>query len=987
MTNAIPRTNGFDATIVEEVQAAAVRSRLAQEDGTLKQRLVAELDRIADACEVADRWLKQGRLAEAVRYCLDAANLVKRGLEAEALLAALGRDAASSPWLRSLPPHRGLDHRVLERLNVAHVDLAANEELFAEHLESALGAAPPLDRLAALDRLRARQPRLAALAEEADALEEIVLRTLRIEADAAANRRDATALADIASSISGRGWGRKLPSELSEGIAKARASLEREASQREAQAVAAEVHLAFAAMDRAALERLEGRWKSLRSVAQEREASDAAFRWLEATRASEATDLEAARLVAELERVLDSGGDLTQARSLARNLDRLGRTSPARITSRLHALEARAEDDRRRRRRQRALIAAVVVIVVGGGSAWFAMRLLAERHALEQAERLGELVEQSEFAAAATLLQELDAANTAEDPLWPSARARYESIVSDASIAIGEHDAAEAAALELVAGIDAVLAETAGEGLAESSRGILERSLRQIDALDPDLGIPGRGERQRELRARITELDTRRAAAARAQLGEFGRRADAIATPDPGAGADQLEATRLAIASLAEEIRGVSESIAVSASEEAAAKAMLDRLAARENTLSMRLEGLADLERLQRELAAESLDESRYLAGYRRLLADHGAVLAARGVLTTYEAGLAAAEAGVAVRHWRETASRSIRAASEVGSFHPETRQEARAMNAAVGSHLSLFPGSPHADEARRFRSYLDRIDALPEGAAGERAMVTTGLLDSGFLDLLRVPLANGGFVYRRSGGRNAFDNAVSNRGELSVPAGRLLPRTGVESTPAGVAEETSASKLLREWLPRIESANAESVRVQLLGLIEATNRLREEDPRLQLAFLQVLWRLHDRLPGPNAGVAKRWLEDLDAGRIGGTGGDFLERAPEGRDSIADIRRLDRLAMSEAPDAERLAAADRDWWNDLAAGLAPLAASGTLVPAGPDGPLRRAEGGGTFVILVDRGGVAVMVPVVFDGDIASFAGAAPPPAPVQCFQR
>ena len=42
------------------------------------------------------------------------------------------------------------------------------------------------------------------------------------------------------------------------------------------------------------------------------------------------------------------------------------------------------------------------------------------------------------------------------------------------------------------------------------------------------------------------------------------------------------------------------------------------------------------MDRILAELAAETDDESRFLARYETLLADHGAVLAARGLLEAH---------------------------------------------------------------------------------------------------------------------------------------------------------------------------------------------------------------------------------------------------------------------------------------------------------------------------------------------------------------
>lgn len=979
---------GFDPEIVDAVSLAAGRRRLGEDDGTLAARLAAEIERLAEAVETSLRWLDEGLLSEAVAYSLDAGNLVKRGIAIEALLASLSEETASRAWLGRIPPHRGLDRRAIERLNVAHADAASVEGLLAAHRASALEAISPLERLAVLDRLRSKLPRNAALAREADELERAVERGLKANLARADERDDLAEIEQIRAVIASRGWATRLPEHLGPEVEAVRRRLADRAEGQERHALAERIRVAFAEMDRGALESLEARWKHLaRRTGEDDAAIESAFRWLDAQRRADAADLEAAKLVADLERVLDAGRGLDEAEPIASSLARLSRTPPARILARLEALRARDLDEKRRRRRRRLLLGGGGAVLFVAGATWLSVRMLEQQAALSSAEAASALAQGGEFEQARELLEELAASNRRDDTLLPSARDRYDALVAEASLAIEAYARELAEAQATLAEAESIAAAARDDSPLAAQRVAVESALRRLATIDGDPIAELRAAKASELAARLESIDRRIAESMREAIADLDRQALAIATPDPGAPQPALRETLLAIEALSGGARERLATISAARGEgDAAAEALLDRLAARRDAIASRIAALDAMDRLLAELAAETDDESRFLAAYERLLSDHGAVLAARGVLEAHEQGLEAARCGAAIRHWREIASRSIRAASGDGGWHPEARGDARAVSAAIADHLARFPESPHRDAAARHRSYVDRLADLPGDAESLRDATIDRLYDSGYGSLFRTPISNGGFVYRREGGNGPFDFAISNEAELAAPPNRLLPRTNVPAPPSGQTVETMPSRLLGEWIPRLETADPQSLRATLLGLIDDATRAKEDDPLLQLAFLRMLWRTYAAMPGPSESAAATWLDDLAGGRIGPRGVDFLERSCDGRPSLADPRRLALLAIAEAPDPRRLAEVEERWWRQAIEGLAPAAASGTLVPAGPEGPLRLNRGRGAWTLVAGRDGVA-FVKTDFEGGVASFAGAAAPPAPAQCFER
>ena len=981
-----PATRGFDPEIVELVRTAASRRRLSDDDGSLARRLGEEIERIAEAVETALGWIDEGLLSEAVAYSLDAGNIVKRGLAIEALLASFAEETAGRAWLATIPPHRGLDRRGLERLNVAHADAAAVEDRLAEHRLSATSGASPLERIAVLDRLRAKLPRNRALAAEADDLERAIERGLRANLARADERDDLLEIEQIRSVIASRSWAARIPENLGPEVDAVRRRLVDRADGVRRDELASGIRAAFAAMDREALESLEPRWKRLGGGGDA--AVDSAFRWLEAQRSADAADLEAAKLVAELEQILDAGRGLADAEPIASAISRLSRTPPARIAARLEALRARDLDERRRRRRRRVLVVGGSVVVVVAGAAWLSVRMIEQQAALSASASLESLIAQGDFEAAGERLAELAAADRRDDILLPSARDRYDATVSAATLAIEAHARAVAEAAAILAEADAIAASADEAAPLSAQRLAVEAALRKLAAIEGGPEAERREARAAELAARLESIDRRLAESMRETVADLDREAAAIAMPATGAPQSAWRETLQALEDLArtaqEQIAGVGA--APREGDRSAAEALLDRLAARRDAIASRIAALDAMDRILAELAAETDDESRFLAAYETLLADHGAVLAARGTLEAHERGLEAARAGGAVRHWREVASRSIRAASGDGGWHPEARGDARAISAAIAEHLARFPASPHREAAEAHRAYVERLADLPGQSESLREAVLDRLYDSGYVALFRTPLANGGFVYRREGGNGPFDFAIANEAELAAPPNRLLTRTNVPAQPSGQTVETMPSQLLATWIPRIETTDAASIRATLLGLVAEASRAKEDDPLLQLAFLRMLWRTLDALPGPSEGVAGTWLGDLAGARIGPRGVDYLERAPEGRQTLADARRQALLAIAEAPDARRLAEGETRWWQRTVERLAPAAASGTLVPVGPDGPLRLHRGRGGWTLVATRDGVE-FVRTSFEDGIASFAGTAAPPAPAQCLER
>ena len=994
-------TAPWDLGLAADLERAVASRDPGRLDAALARRVAAESARIAEALSMLGAWLDQGLLAESVAYADDAGGLVRRAAEVERIVGVLTQEDAGRRFLSLIDRRAPIDRRLIERMNVAYVSLRSRADEQRARVLAALGGRPPLERLSVLDRLRALDRRDASVAAEIDLLEREAESALRRDARQATSRDDLAGLEAVDRALRGRSWARILGGDLTEGIARDLARPRSGSSRRDLAALAESVHGAFAAMDRAAIDQLEPAWRRLLASLSAAEAQgplrdlvergESAFRWTASLRREESLDLDAARLAADLEQALDAGRSWREVEPIAAALARTERPTPPRLAARVDALRGRHDAEIRRRRRVRATIAGGAVLLAAAGIILGAWRLARDRAAVAAADDLDRLLAAGDLVAAEALLADLEAVGRVDDAWLPASRDRVSRSLDAARAAVAADLGRRAAVDAILAHAEALL-DRGGDDAAR--RDAAESALRALAGASPrGAEVDEAGALESRAREALAQVDERRAVELRAALAELERTLAAQASPASGAGAEEVAAALAALDRVRDDARDAIDAAPVPATERGSIDLFLDRLSARREGLLRRVEGLADLDRLLADLLAEDADEERFAAAYRSLLDRHGAVLAARGLAPSYEAGLAAADAALGVRQWREVASRSIRATTPPDDpFHPEDRGSARAVASLVREHLERFPRSPHADAARRLGAHAERLAALPDDALDERSFATARLVASGFAALERVPLANGGFVYRRAGGAGVLDGALSSELDLLAPPGTPSTRTDLTSPPSGAPVETMPARLLRTHLPRIAAVPGSAVRRELLALAGAAAAEADDDPLMQLAFLRLVWSVHASLPGPEADASATWLEDLATGRLGDRSTDWVRIAPEGRAALAAARRTARLAIGEAPDAA--AAADREdlWWRELVSSLRPAAPAGTLRAEGPQGPFRgagdAASRGGAFVVVLPReGGPALLVGTDFSDGAASFAGPTPPAAPAQLFLR
>lgn len=993
-------TDGFDIALAREIDRAGDDpSRLLP----LRERLVAEHARIDAALLEADRWIGEGCFVEAVAYSEDAGNLVRRGRAVDDALARISLETEGVP--------EALDRRRLERLDVAYADVASIEALLVDHQRLALSNASVDDRIDALDRIRQRHRAHRGWTHDSDALERVALEESMRDAERAAATEDSEALDALHRRLSRRHWGRDVPVDLAKTIDGTRERLRRRLVSEQAKSLADRLHQAFAAMDAAEVAAIEPQWRRLASPDGTAggaidpslvESADSAFRWLASSREAEVLDRRAAEAIVEIERLLDASAPVAELRACRDRIFAAGGSPPPHLARRVEAVEERtARAVRRRRNRRLAGVASVIALAIGGAS-YVAWRVEVDRRALESIEEVDRRVRRGEFDRASAMLSELERADVVEGFWNDDAKQRWIEMEGSARTAIADAQARalrlESALGELSAGLD-----SDREGDPDRPDRLLElRSLEAIANAAGDRDEPRLVATRAEIDSRIGAVLQARAADQRARL--LAAEADLSPIPITGPGGTVAEAAeeQRRLEALGGRVDSLAAESETDRRESEAARSLRDRIDRRIAAAARREEALATFEQRRRELV-RSMDEAAFLDRYRTLVEEHGDVLAAQGSLIAFERGLADARLADAVAHWRRTSSRSILAASSIDDpWHPTDRASARTIGAILGEHLSRHPQSPHAAAAGRLSSYVEEIARVPT-SGGEpddlAGIVSAQLRSTGFDELLRVRLANGGFVYRKAGGSGVFDNALAHSGELILPAGRLLPRTDTTSPAAGAPEPTMPAQLLQQWLPRIENASGSRVRAELLGLIAAAASAEESDPMLQLAFLEALHRVAAETPligtAMDATPERSWLDELARRSPPSNPVDWAADAPRGREELGPARRRARLALATMPDAERERERGAAMWSSLLEELSPRSVIGVVepiagteswrfLPVGAGGGSRAVSG---RVVMEGLDGAATFVPIDIDGGDAVFLGPQPTPAPRLVFDR
>jgi hypothetical protein len=552
-------------------------------------------------------------------------------------------------------------------------------------------------------------------------------------------------------------------------------------------------------------------------------------------------------------------------------------------------------------------------------------------------------------------------------------------------------DGRERALREIEALVDAQGSTDDLAGERSPSDWALEDALRRLGELDAG----GAAERIAAARSRLEgALAARRAADAtrlRSLLAAHERSAAALRGGDLAWDAGALATERAGVEALATAVRRDLQSAGGAEAERRSFEALLDRLAARLIAIDARSAAIALFATRLAELH-DTTDETAFLEALRTLLSNHGDLLSSQGAFAAHERAADAAEAAVAIRAWREDTSRAIRVASPSSDpFHPADQHAARSIERSLAEHLQRHRSTPHADAATALRRHAERLSNLPDGAEHAAALLERRLRASGFVDLHRVPLRDGGFLYRRPGGGDAFERAILSEADLRTSAAQLTPWPNPTSPAIGPVEETMPARLLRIWLPRIAASEASETRAVLLDLVAEATAAEEADPLLQLAFLRTLWSGLRGVPGAEPDLAEGWLREVAAGRLGEAGVDWLRRAPEGRGGLASARRQARLAVAASPAAAEAAQRQRAWWRSLVAELSPLSPAGVLLPPAPGEAQRRLHARSipaqSMWVLVPQSGGWMLAPLRLMDGTPVVEGPPPPAAPVQVFVR
>jgi hypothetical protein len=743
-------------------------------------------------------WLRSGHLHEAAAYAHDAGNLARCVVDLQSDTAFM----EAVPGASSLPDRTGIEPLVMAPVeagrNESDVDLWIGACVVQAHLE---------ERLSALTALKIAQPREAIWSDLATPLTDSAVSQLDGRLQEVLEQDDAGQLNDmqshlVALGLATEGRGAKAIHKIEARLR----TLQTAETAEQAADLAMQLHLAWAAMDAEGAMQLHEQWRSLLEQDEVGAASKAiaapVLGWLDARQLRDAARHKSQALVDDLERGLDENAELPDLERRYATLQRKEIAVPGRITTRLaHRL---AEQRAARRRRWTvsmgavAGLAAIVIVAI----------LVADR--ARRQELLSSNVEQ-----AINRQLEVDDPSGAQQTLQDAlAAAHIDSTIGDALGAriARAHDAwADRfnAAREHLAQAESLLEQPDSEATFEGIDNAI-RKAKDVKPANADLELDGV----------LDRLRTRRIAWEKVQREVLRPRLvalDSIIGTAPPAAHDQSawSARRDTMAeALAELALIATEPIAAQADLQSDLQRRRISIQALRDEADEIVTGLSEAQGLWTALQSPPATESVWVDTWEPLIESHGQLMQRAQPLKTWHAGLRDARAALAVQHWREQVLPELIVAGLIGGGAAGDTGTARDR---LLEHLETSKAhtTPYAAIAKQLLAVTGGDD--PNEAA------LRVLEESGLADLYRLPLSNGGVMYRRGAGGAEADTARAIVGtkDLSVPAGELVEAVLPGNVaPAGSLMSIGSSIALGTAIEAMQ--HGESAPTAIMSLLDA---------------------------------------------------------------------------------------------------------------------------------------------------------------------
>lgn len=336
--------------------------------------LVAEYSRLCHEANVrlrrCDDCIKQGLRSEALHLAEAKPNL----LDTVAILDFPERDDLIEVVnLCFLQPPEPLLVDVASSLNAAYAEQEPLQKLLDRHRLLALGRGPLVQRLTVLRSLLELDPTSAHWESDVAEMERARLREIEAASLSAAKSGDAATLKSLLSEAQAPSWQEAVPPTLIRDLKGRMNQTMKAAAKRRLGELADELHSAFSALDATTARPLRDEWNQLQDIAGLNkndpvvEQVEPILGWMEDEDRKRDDDLAYTKIVAEVERVLDTDDvepDVLQR--LRRSVDQLSRALPPTVETRFRSRLNQQELAQLRRRRLIMLAATSAIVVVVG---------------------------------------------------------------------------------------------------------------------------------------------------------------------------------------------------------------------------------------------------------------------------------------------------------------------------------------------------------------------------------------------------------------------------------------------------------------------------------------------------------------------------------------------------------------------------------------------------------------------------------------------
>ncbi len=397
-------------SIVDEI-----RYTIQSEDCELTDSLREANVQYAEACREVNRRLRRvsellsaGLRSEAIQFGEGPPNLVD---VVTILTFPEAEEWSGVVTLYDMPPAEQLNSEVVEQLIEAQFLEQPLRKLLARHRRLAITRAPLRIRLAVLRELKEADPETFTWEEDVREFERARFAEIAIAAKQAHQNGDKENLNQIYEEITSGEWLEDAPAKLITAVRKSLAGMSRQSAREEIQQLATELDEAFSELDLDRARMLRARWLEAKKSAN-LPAGDPIFEqlapvlgWIDDENEREANEQKYDQTIAQLERALDSNASIEELERLDNEINRLERSLPDLLATRLENRFGTLQLAETRSHRLKLGTAITALVVLVGFVGLLVFRQMRSNEVATLAAHVEQLLNDRQYEQAQTALE------------------------------------------------------------------------------------------------------------------------------------------------------------------------------------------------------------------------------------------------------------------------------------------------------------------------------------------------------------------------------------------------------------------------------------------------------------------------------------------------------------------------------------------------------------------------------------------------------